>query len=108
VKALLERFDMTTCNPVRTPLPASFKPASATDEEHAAAKDLDFPGLAGSVLHLSTITRPDIACYISKWFTEHYQAATHLLRYLQGISDLCLSYDSESGKQIILCYADAD
>jgi hypothetical protein len=61
VEALLERFDMTNCNPVRSPLPVSCKPVSATDEEHAAAKDLDFPGLAGSVLYLSTITWPDIA-----------------------------------------------
>jgi hypothetical protein len=70
VEALLERFDMTNCNPVRTPLPASFKPVSATDEEHAAAK--------------------------------------HLLRYLQGTSDLCLSYDFESGKRFILGYANTD
>jgi hypothetical protein len=61
VESLLERFDMTTCNPVCTPLPPAFKPVSATDEEHAATKDLDFPALAGSVLYLSTITRPDIA-----------------------------------------------
>jgi hypothetical protein len=95
VEALLERLDMTTCNPVRTPLPASFKPASATSEEHAAAKDLNFPGLAGSVLYLSTITWPDIAfaagllaCYISKRSTEHYQAAKHLLRYFWPLSIL--------------------
>jgi hypothetical protein len=75
-EALLERFDMTTCNPVRTPLPASFKLVAATDEEHAAAKDLDFPRLAGSVLYLFIIAQPDIvfaagllARYISKWST---------------------------------------
>jgi hypothetical protein len=50
VEALLERFDMTNCNPVRTPLSESIKPVSATDGEHATAKNLDFPGLAGSVL----------------------------------------------------------
>jgi hypothetical protein len=48
-----------------------------------------------------------LARYIKKWSIEHYQATKHLLRYLQGTSDLCLSYDSESGKQIILGYADA-
>jgi hypothetical protein len=35
MKALLERFDRTNCNPVRTPLLASFKSVSATDEESA-------------------------------------------------------------------------
>jgi hypothetical protein len=49
-----------------------------------------------------------LACYNNKWSTENYQAAKHLLRYLQGTSDLYLYYDSESGKWIILGYADAD
>jgi hypothetical protein len=52
---------MTNCNPVRTLLPASFKPVYAINGKHAAAKDLEFPGLAGSVLYLFTITPPDIA-----------------------------------------------
>jgi hypothetical protein len=89
VEPLLERFDMTNCNPVRPPLPASCKPVSATDEEHAATKDLDFRRLAGFALYLSTITWTDIAFaagllarYISKWSREHYQASKHLLRYL--------------------------
>jgi len=115
VEALLERFDMVNCNPVRTPLPASYTPRTATDQEFAEAKHLDFPKLAGSVLYLSTITRPDIAFaagvlarYISKWSTEHYKAAKHLLRYLRGTSDLCLSYDHDAGKRTLLGYADAD
>jgi hypothetical protein len=115
VEALLERFDMSSSNPVRTPLPASFMPKIATDQEFSDAKHLEFPKLAGSILYLSTITRPDIAYaagvlarYISRWSIEHYKAAKHLLRYLRGTSDLCLSYDHEAGKRTLLGYADAD
>jgi len=115
VEALLERFDMTNSNPVRTPLPASFTPRIATDQEFSDVKHLEYPKLAGSILYLSTITRPDIAYaagllarYISKWSMEHFKAAKHLLRYLRGTSDLCLSYDTEAGKRVLLGYADAD
>lgn len=117
MEALLERFGMSSCNSKgpRTPLPSSFKPSVASDKEFEQAKHLDFPQIAGSVLYLSTITQPDIsyaagvlARYISKWGNRHYDAAKHLLRYLRGTSDLCLSYDGEAGKRLLLGYADAD
>lgn len=34
--------------------------------------------------------------------------AKHLLRYLRGTSDLCLTFDKEAGKRLLLGYADAD
>lgn len=117
VESLLERFGMSSCNfkGPRTPLPSTFKPSVASDEEFEEAKHLDFPQIAGSVLYLSTTTRPDIAHaagvlarYISKWGMKHYEAAKHLLRYLRGTSDLCLCYDGEAGKRLLMGYADAD
>lgn len=39
---------------------------------------------------------------------QHYNAAKHLLRYIKGTADLCLSYDGEAGERIVLGYADAD
>lgn len=120
VESLLERFGMEDCKlPAKpssaTPLPSQFKPRVATDEEFESVKHLDYPQIAGSVLYLSTITRPDIAFaagvlarYISKWNLDHYLAAKHLLRYLRATSDLCLVYDGEAGKRMLLGWADAD
>jgi hypothetical protein len=114
-EALLDRFDMLECNPVKTPLPPGFQPSVATDEEFAAAKHLDYAQIVGSVLYASTISRPDLSHpagllsrFLSKWSTAHYQAAKHLLRYIRGTSDLALTFDADAGKRLVLGYADAD
>ena len=115
IDSLLEKFDMTRCNPVKTPLPPGYKSTAASDEEVEEAKHLEFPKIAGSVLYLSTITRPDIsyaagvlARYISRWSLIHFKAAKHLLRYLRGIIDLCLTFDATTGQDLLLGFADAD
>lgn len=114
LEGLLERFGKVG-SPCKTSLPSNWKPTSATDEEHKAAKDKPFPQLAGSVLYAATITRPDLAypasvlCrYISKWSLDHWKAAKHLLRYIRGTSDLCLTFDAHGGKRMLLGWADAD
>jgi hypothetical protein len=114
LEGLLERFGEVG-SPCKTSLPSNWKPTSATDEEHEAAKDKPFPQLAGSVLYAATITRPDLAypasvlCrYISKWSLDHWKAAKHLLRYIRGTSDLCLTFDAHGGKRMLLGWADAD
>jgi len=115
VDALLDKFDIVQCNPVKTPFPPGYKPLAATDREVLEAKQLDYPKIAGSVLYLSTITRPDIAYaagvlarYISRWSLAHFKAAKHLLRYLRGTSDLCLTFNANAGSRILLGFADAD
>jgi hypothetical protein len=115
IEALLERYDMAKCNPASSPLPHDFEAQSATDEEWALAANLDFPALAGALLHIATITRPDLALpapilcrYIGKWSMEHWRAAKHLLRYLRGTSEYCLTYDAEGGQQMMLGYSDSD
>lgn len=114
-QALLERFDMQDCNPARIPLLTGFKPLPTTDEEHAQSCHLSFPHVVGSILYGSTITRPDsaeaagvLSRFISKWNESHWKAAKHLLRYIRGTTDLCLMFDGECGKRILLGYADAD
>ena len=66
-------------------------------------------------MYAATITRPDIAYAAgllartaSKWNKGHVKAAGHLLRYLRGTSDLCLTFDAISSKRVALGYADAD
>ena len=114
-EALLDKYDLKDCNPARNPLPSSFRPLPATDDEHSSARHLPYPQVAGAILYASTVTRPDLSQpasvlsrFISKWSKQHWQAAKHLLRYIRGTSDLCLTFDGNSGKRIVLGYADAD
>ena len=115
MEALLDRFDLSDCNPCKIPLPSGFRPLPATDDKFALAKHRPYPQIVGSILYASTVSRPDLAQpasvlsrFISKWNKSHYQAAKHLLRYIRGTSDLCLVFDGNCGKRIIQGYADAE
>jgi hypothetical protein len=116
LRALLERFGMETSNPVRSPLPTGFKPLSATDEEAEAARHHEYPQLVGSILYASTVSRPDLSHaasvlsrFVSKWNDTHWAAAKHLLRYIKGMTQLCLTFDAGSDKgSVAMGYADAD
>jgi len=115
MEALLERHNMVTCNPATNIMPSGFRAMPATDEQHEEAKHLPYPSIAGAILYASTITRPDLAfvagvlCrYISKWSIEHWKLAKHVLRYIRGTTDLCLTFDGDCGERIVLGYADAD
>ena len=115
LESILDRFGMSDCNPARTPLPTNFRPIPATDTEYEGAKHYPFAQAVGAILYASTITRPDLAFpasllsrYISKYNTEHWKAAKHLLRYIRGTTDLCLTFNKENSNRIALGYADAD
>lgn len=115
LESLLARFNMSSCQPVKTILPSSFKPVTPSEDDFQAARHLDFPSMAGGILYAATITRPDLAyaagllCrFISKWDASIYNAAKHVLRYIRGTTDLSLTFDGHGTQQILLGYADAD
>nr|ADE10067.1 rve [Tremella fuciformis] len=117
VKAVLDRFGMTTCTPSHTPLPSGYRAIEATDLEFEQVKDQPYPAMVGSLLYAATITRPDIAFATSllartasKWSAQHIAAARHLMRYLRGTTAFCLTYDASlsTAKPSIQGYADAD
>ncbi len=99
---------MTDCNPARSPLLSGFRPIPASEEKHQAARHRAYPQ-AVAILYASTVTRPDLSqaagvlSHESRW-----TAAKHLLRYIRGTSDLCLTFTAESGDRIALGFADAD
>jgi hypothetical protein len=37
-----------------------------------------------------------------KWTDSHWKAAKRLVRYIRGATDLCLTFDGDCGKRIIL------
>lgn len=115
LEQMLRKFNMADCHPTKTTLPTAFRAVPATDEEFEEAKDLEYPQMVGSIMYAATIARPDLsypanvlARSIGKWSLCHFKAAKHLLRYIRGTTDLCLTYDAKAGKRIIMGYADAD
>ena len=98
INDMLQRFGMSDCRPVSTPLAKHLSSLQAgtklTPKEHALYRNM-----IGSMLYLACWTRPDIAYAISelsRFVTEpadqHLQAAKHLLRYLKGTKDFGLKY----------------
>ena len=115
LESLLERFNMSTCSPSKTILPSDFRPTTPSDEAFEAAKHLDFPSMAGGILYAASITltylayAEDLLCrFISKWNEAIYKAAKHVLRYIRGTTDLCLTFDGSGSQRVLLGYADAD
>lgn len=95
IESILRDFNMETCHSVSTPLPPGTKLTTAqcavTDEQKATAKKLPYCALVGKLMYLVTASRPDIAYavrelakFMSNYGEEHWLAAKHVLRYLQG------------------------
>jgi len=114
IESMLDRFNMSDCNPVRTPFPQGFEALPATDEEGQIAKEFRYREIVGSLLYLSTIARPDISHAIgtlcrsmSKWNSKHIAAAEHILRYVKGTNTLALTF-KRSVNSDPMGFADAD
>jgi len=114
IESMLDRFNMSDCNPVKTPFPQGFEALSATDEEAQISKEFPYREIVESLLYLSTITQPDIShaigtlCrFMSKWNSKHIAAAKHILQYLKGTKTLALTFKCNVNSDPI-GFADAD
>jgi hypothetical protein len=116
---ILHDFNMENCNSVKTPCP-SYRLTSdmcpSTDEERTSAAKLPYCAIVGKCMYLSTCTRPDIsfavrelAKYMSNFGTKHYEAAKHLLRYLQGTRTQGIVYgNAPNPYPLFTAFADSD
>ncbi|GJQ78565.1 hypothetical protein Trydic_g11676 [Trypoxylus dichotomus] len=71
--------------------------------------------LIGSLMYLSTISRPDIlfvTSYLSRYLDKHtnslWKAVKRVLRYLRGTKDLTLKFKKNTEDINIKAYTDAD
>ena len=109
---LLERFNMTTCKPAKTP--------AAVDQPQD--KDLDKPAplgtpyreLVGSLLYLFA-TRPDIcvaviklSMHLEKPSVRHWMQAKRALRYLVGTINKVVEYPKNIPNLHIWAHTDSD
>lgn len=115
IEDLLVEFGMSDCKPKSTPFPPGTHPTKTGAEPLSA--DSRYSALVGSLLYLSTVTRPDIAQavgvlsrYMAAPTLEHWQLGMHVLRYLSGTRTTGITYtasDSTDGC-ITTGYTDSD
>eukprot|EP00253_Pinus_taeda_P008579 PITA_08579 len=93
---LLNRFGMTECNPLSTPMEQNLKLTSIEGKEFEDATK--YRQLVGSLIYLTT-TRRDISFavgilsrFMQKPCEGHWSAAKGVLRYLKGTQDLGIKY----------------
>lgn len=112
IDAVLKKFGMSDCKPVKTPLPTGLK-LDKPSEDHVPSKEIPYQSLIGSVMYLAVCTRPDISyavSYLSQfnscYTSEHWAAAKRLLRYLKGTINYKLRFVKT--RKSLNGYVDAD
>lgn len=110
---VLRKFQMENSKPVSTPIDPGTKLTKATETSKLVNKEL-YQSAVGSLLYLSTRTRPDIAHavgnvsrFCSQPTMEHWKAVKHILRYLNGTQGYGLLYDKKKATNL-RGYSDAD
>lgn len=117
INDLLSRFNMCDSKVVSTPMDLSLKinkqSCANIKDNSTKSKDVPYQQLIGSLLYLSTNTRPDISfsvSYLSQYNNNygqmHWNAAKRVLRYLKGTKDVGLTF--RKSNEDLKGYADAD
>ena len=108
VETILSQFGMKDCKPVSTPV--------ENDDELVDENPTDqrkYQELIGSLLFLSSRTRPDIAAAVNLLsrhcahpLSKHMKAAKRVLRYLKGTKNMFLPLKKAESDFVV--YSDAD
>lgn len=108
---LLNKFGMTECNPLTTPMEQNLKLKSIEGKEFEDAKK--YRQLIGSLNYLTT-TRPVISfvlgilsSFMQKPCEGHWSAGNRVLRYLKGTQDFGIKYTQVDDFSLI-GYSDLD
>lgn len=118
IKNLLEKYNMSECKPISTPMDVNEKLTKEmcpkTEKEKDEMKSIPYLELVGSLLFLANVSRPDISysvSYLSRFSVnpgkKHWVAAKRILRYLKGTLDWRLTFSNKINDQIE-GYCDAD
>jgi len=110
---VLERFGMEFSKPTSTPASPDTKLQKKAADGVMVSQKL-YQAAVGTLLYLSTKTRPDIAFAVSNVARfcaepteEHWSAVKRIFRYLRGTKNMGLLYDRDKSKALV-GYSDAD
>ena len=111
-KDLLVRFRMDQSNSTETPMDVSCRLLKSEADDESCSKEM-YQSAVGSLLYLSTRTRPDIsfavgnvARFNAQPNSTHWSAVKRILRYIKGTTNLGLLYVKGDG--VLVGYSDAD
>ncbi|KAJ8715602.1 hypothetical protein PYW07_010084 [Mythimna separata] len=114
IKKILQRFNMTDCNPVNSPCDLSSKLIS-TGEQDNIVSNVPYQEAIGSLLYLSQGTRPDICFIVNKLSSfnnkpeiQHWLAVKRVLRYIKGTMDCKLTFNQNKEEKRAFGYCDSD
>jgi hypothetical protein len=111
---VLERFGMSNCNPVPTPMTGALTQLDESGN-FSPTDQKAYQSVVGCLNYLTTHTRPDIAFAVgslSRFMANpgehHAAAAKRVLRYLAGTKQHGLHYRRTSNIDVLDAYSDAD
>jgi hypothetical protein len=118
IENVLERYNMSQCKPVSTPMDTSVKlsksHAAVTDTEKREMSAVPYQSAVGSLMYAMTCTRPDIAYavstvsrYCSNYGAAHWTAVKRIMRYLKGTAHYRLKLGGDAQAKLS-GYCDAD
>ena len=110
---VLQQYRMHDCKAVSTPVNSDLKLVAAENPKEVVNHRM-YQAIVGSLLYLSTRTRPDIAYAVSSVARfcaeptqQHWVAVKRILRYLKGTRNYGLSYKKDDESEVT-GYSDAD
>ena len=113
VQKILRKFNMENAKAVDTPVDASSKLVKMNEDSESSDRE-QFQSAVGSLLYLSTISRPDITYAVSNVAKicanpakEHWTAVKNIMRYLVGTVYLGFLYKKNELKSCV-GFSDAD
>lgn len=112
LERLLQRFNMSDCKPVSTPIENRLR-LQRGDESKRTNKP--YRELVGCLVYVTLTTRPDLSAavnYYSQFQScptdEHWGHLKRVLRYIRGTLDLGIQFEGDDNAPIIEAYSDAD
>ena len=110
IDQILSKYKMSECNPVSSPSHCSVK----LQKDDRVSKNVDvklYQSMVGSLIYLSTMTRPDITYavgVVSKYNSNpneaHLTAVKRIFRYLKGSRDIKMCFNKSANA----CYGFSD
>lgn len=122
IESVLEKFGMSDCNSVDTPMNSTVALTSEDSPQTPTAKNemsnVPYQEAIGCLMYISQCTRPDITFAVNKLSRfssnpgrKHWEAVKHLLRFLKGSKSHKLNYLGRASRGTLprlVGYVDAD
>jgi hypothetical protein len=114
VEKILDRFEMSDCNPKSIPCDLSVSKIITSDSKELCESSL-YREIVGSLIYVMTGTRPDLAYVVTK-LSQHMASPTkalfgiakHVLKYLKGTKSYDLKFTKSNSPLKLVGHCDSD